>query len=275
MNAEIIAIDGKTARRSFSTKERKNALHMVSAWSCGHGLVLGQQKVDTKSNEITAIPKLLDLLDVKGCTVTLDAMGCQHKIVDHIIQKGGDYVIALKGNQGQLNEEVKAWFHVAEREKFNDMAYSQHEETDAGHGRIEVRKCLQLEISNDWLSDKEKWSSIKTVVRINSERHIGEKCTTESRYYISSHKLNAERLNGIIRNHWSVENTLHWTLDMTFHEDNSRIRRGNAAEVMNAFRKLALNIVKSNTSRKASMKRKLKMAALDDDFRAELLLGEN
>lgn len=274
VSADIIAIDGKTARRSFSTKDRKNALHMVSAWSCGHGLVLGQQKVDKKSNEITAIPKLLDLLDVKGCTVTLDAMGCQHKIAEHIIDKGGDYVIALKGNQGQLNEEVKAWFHIAQREQFNKIAYSQSEETDAGHGRIEVRKCLQLEIPNHWLSDKEKWSSIKTVIRVDSERHIGKNCTTESRYYISSHKLNAERLNGIIRNHWSVENTLHWTLDMTFHEDDSRIRRGNGAEVMNAFRKLALNIVKSNTSRKASMKRKLKMAALDDEFRAELLLGE-
>ncbi len=155
------------------------------------------------------------------------------------------------------------------------MAYSQHEETDAGHGRIEVRKCLQLEIANDWLSDKEKWSSIKTVVRIDSERHVDEKMTTDSRYYISSHKLNAERLNHIIRNHWAVENTLHWTLDMTFREDESRIRRGNGAEVMNAFRKLALNIVKTNTTRKASMKHKLKMAALDDNFRAELLIGEN
>lgn len=274
-SANIIAIDGKTARRSFSTKDRKNVLHMVSAWSCGHGLVLGQQKVDRKTNEITAIPKLLDLLDVKGCTVTLDAMGCQHKIVEHIIEKEAHYVIALKGNQGQLNEEVKAWFHVAEREKYKDIAYARHEETDAGHGRIEVRKCLQLEIANDWLSDKEKWSSIKTVVRVDAERHIGEKVTSESRYYISSHQLNAKRLNHIIRNHWAVENTLHWTLDMTFREDESRIRRGNAAEVMNAFRKLALNIVKTNTTRKASMKRKLKMAALDDDFRAELLIGEN
>lgn len=154
-SADIIAIDGKTARRSFSTKERDNTLHMVSAWTCGHGLVLGQQKVDQKSNEITAIPKLLDLLDVKGCTITLDAMGCQHKIAEHIVEKGGDYVIALKGNQSQLNEEVKAWFHFAQREKYKNVAYSQYEETDAGHGRIEVRNCLQLEIRQDWLSGKE------------------------------------------------------------------------------------------------------------------------
>jgi len=275
VEADVIAIDGKTARRSFTTKERKNPLHMVSAWSCGHGLVLGQQKVENKSNEITAIPKLLDLLDVKGCTITLDAMGCQHQITEQIVNKGADYAIALKGNQGRLNEEVKAWFHKAERDDFKNIGYSKHEETDTGHGRIEVRKCLQLEIASEWLSEGQKWSSIQTVIRIDSERHINDECSTESRYYISSHKLDAKRLNQIIRNHWAVENSLHWTLDMTFHEDDSRIRRGNAAEVMNAFRKLALNIVKSNTTKKASMKRKLKMAALDDDFRAELLIGQD
>jgi predicted transposase YbfD/YdcC len=137
-----------------------------------------------------------------------------------------------------------------------------------------VQNCLQLEIRQDWLSGKEKWSTIKTAVRVDSQRHIGDKCTTESRYYISSHQLNAECLNHIIRNHWSVENTLHWTLDMTFRENDSLIRRGNAAEVMYALRKVALNIVKTNTTRKASMKRKLKMAALDDNSRAELLMSE-
>ncbi|MDQ7051322.1 MAG: ISAs1 family transposase [Enterobacterales bacterium] len=170
----VIAIDGKTARRSFTTKNRKNPLHMVSAWSCGHGLVLGQQRVDDKSNEITAIPKLLDLLDVKDSTVTLDAMGCQHSIADKIIEKGADYVIALKGNQGKLSEEVKAWFHIAHREKLKQSKFSQHEETDTGHGRIEVRRCLQLEIDNRWLSDSKDWSSIKSVICIESERHVDE-----------------------------------------------------------------------------------------------------
>jgi len=270
---DVIAIDGKSARRSFTTKERDNPLHMVSAWSCGNGIVLGQQKVDTKSNEITAIPRLLDLLDVKGCTVTLDAMGTQHKIAKQIVDKGADYVMALKGNQGQLNEDVQAWFHKAWRDNYQDIAHSIHEYTDAGHGRVEVRKCTQVEIKQSWLTDAKRWSHIKTVVCVESERHLGDKVTTESRYYISSLALNAERLNGIIRNHWRVENSLHWTLDMTFNEDNSRIRRGNAAEVMNAFRKMALNIVKQDTSRTASMKRKLKMAALEDEFRATLLLG--
>ncbi len=275
VDGEVIAIDGKAARRSFTTKDRKNPLHMVSAWSCGNGLVLGQQKVDDKSNEITAIPKLLDLLDVKGATVTLDAMGCQHAITKKIQSKGADYVIALKGNQSTLNEEVQAWFHKCHREKLANTAHSIYEHIDSGHGRIEERTCTQLEIDNNWITDNENWSSIQTVVSVESKRHIGDKMTSETRYYISSLGLNAERLNGIIRNHWGVENCLHWTLDMTFHEDDSRIRRGNAAEVMNAFRKLALNIVKTDTTKKASMKRKLKMAALDDDFRAELLLRGN
>jgi predicted transposase YbfD/YdcC len=151
-----------------------------------------------------------------------------------------------------LNEEVKAWFHIAQREKYRTVGYSQCEEKNAGQGHIEVRNCLQLEIRQDWLSGKEKWSTIKTAVRVYSQRHIGDKCTTESRYYISSLQLNAERLNHIVSNHWSLENTLHRTLDIMFREDYSRIRRGNAAEVMNAFRKVALNIVKTNTTRKQS-----------------------
>lgn len=275
VEGDVIAIDGKSARRTFTTKDRDNPLHMVSAWSCTNGIVLGQQKVDDKSNEITAIPKLLELLNVKGCTVTLDAMGTQHQIAKQIVDKGADYVMALKGNQGQLNDDVQAWFHKAWREKYQFIPHSMYEHTDAGHGRVEVRKCTQLEMQQSWLSDVDQWSHIKTVVCIEAQRHIDDKVTTESRYYISSLELNAERLNSIIRNHWGVENSLHWTLDMTFNEDDSRIRRGNAAEVMNAFRKIALNIVKQDKSRTASMKRKLKMAALEDNFRAKLLLGAN
>ncbi|MDP8034604.1 ISAs1 family transposase [Pasteurella atlantica] len=275
VDGEIIAIDGKSARGSFSTKNRKDSLHMVSAWSCENGLVLGQQKVEGKSNEITAIPKLLDLLDVKGATITLDAMGCQHAIINKIHSKGADYVVSLKGNQGQLNKEVKAWFHKCHREQFANVGHSIYEHITSGHGRIEERRCIQLEIDKNWLTEHKKWANIQTVICIEAKCHIGEKVTIENRYYISSLSLNAERLNSIIRNHWAIENSLHWTLDMTFHEDNSRIRRGNAAEVMNAFRKLALNIVKTDTTRKASMKRKLKMAALDDNFRAQLLLNIN
>lgn len=271
-DADVIAIDGKTARRSFTTKDRKNALHMVSAWSCTNGLVLGQRKVDGKSNEITAIPQLLEMMDIEGCTLTMDAMGCQQAIIEQIKTKGGDYVISLKGNQGNLNEEVKAWFQKAWRENYVDLRHEHFEHTDTGHGRIENRRCLQTEIDTKWLKDSDKWRSINTVIQIESERHINGKITTETRYYISSLPVDAERVQRIIRQHWEIE-SMHWTLDMTFKEDASRIRRGNGAEVMNAFRKVALNIVKNDTTRTASMKRKLKMAALDDSFRAELLLG--
>ncbi len=238
-------------------------------------MVLGQQKEDNKSNEITAIPKLLDLLDIKGATITLDAMGCQNKIAKQIISKGADYVLALKGNQGELSGEVKAYFHKADREGYVNLSAAQSEDIDCGYGRIEVRKCIQLEIDKDWLTQAQGWEGIQTVICIESERHIQEKVTMEVRYYISSLPLDPERANSVIRSHWAVENSLHWTLDMTFREDESRIRRGNGAEVMNALRKLALNIVKQNTTCKASMKQKLKIAALDDDFRAELLLGIN
>jgi predicted transposase YbfD/YdcC len=158
--------------------------------------------------------------------------------------------MALEGNQGQLREDIKSWFHRAERDKLSQVKHSQFTETDSGHGRIESRSCLQLELDLNWLSDANKWPSVRTVVRVESQRHIGEKCTTEDRYYISSRQLGAERMLQIIRTHWAVENSLHWTLDMTFREDECRIRRGNGAEVMNALRKLALNVVKTNHSRK-------------------------
>ena len=204
-DADVIAIDGKTARRSFTTKGRKNALHMVSARSCANGLVLGQRKVDGKSNEITAIPALLEIMDIKGCTFTMDAMGCQQSIVEQITQKGGDYVTALKGNQGSLNEEAKAWFQKAWREKYASIAHESFEHTDTGHGLIEVRHCLQAEINTAWLNDSDKWRSINTVIQIDSKRHINGQVTEEVRYYISSLPVDAERLNRIIRQHWEVE----------------------------------------------------------------------
>lgn len=271
--ADIIALDGKAARRSFTTKERRNPLHMVSAWSCNNGIVLGQRKVADKSNEITAIPLLLDLLELKGATVTIDAMGCQKEVTAKIIAKQGHYMLALKGNQGTLQQEVKAWFHKARRDAFHGLTCQQDEQTDHGHGRIEVRRCTQITIDPKWLTKGAQWVGLKTVVEIESERHIEGKVSNETRYYISSHEVNAPYAAKIIRGHWEVENKLHWVLDVTFKEDESRIRRGHGAEVMNAMRKIALNLLKQNTTRKASMKRKRKIAALDDSFRAELLLG--
>lgn len=270
---DIIAIDGKTARGSFTTRERNNPLHMVSAWSCNNSIVLGQQRVADKSNEITAIPVLLDLLDIDGCIITIDAMGCQKDIAKKIIENNGDYVLMLKGNQGNLFDEVKDWFELAEKEDFKNLEYDVVEQTDKGHGRIEVRRCLQSKIDINWLSKGAEWVGLQTVIKVICERHINDKHSVEERYYISSLPLNAADSLKAVRSHWQVENTLHWTLDMTFKEDASRIRRGNAAEAMNVLRKLALNLVKADTTRNASMKRKLKMAAYDDDFRAQLLCG--
>ena len=212
---DVIAIDGKAARRSFSTKERNNALHMVSAWSCAHGLVLGQQKVDGKSNEITAISALLDLLDIEGGCITLDAMGCQKDITKTITTKKADYVIALKGNQGGLHEEVKAYFHKVLREKCRKTAHDKDEQIDTGHGRVEVRKCLQLEVDEAWITKLKGWHGLKTVIEVQSERHIGEHVATETCYYISSLEIDAERASQVIRQHWALENSLHSRRDYT------------------------------------------------------------
>ena len=272
-SGDIIAIDGKAARRSFTTKERRNPLHMVSAWSCNNGIVLGQRKVADKSNEITAIPLLLDLLDLKDATVTIDAMGCQREIAEKIISKQGHYMLALKGNQGVLQQEVQAWFHKARRTAFHGLAHQQDEQTEHGHGRTEVRRCTQVDIDPQWLTKGAQWAGLKTAVEIESERYIDGHVSNETRYYISSHGVDAQHASTIVRGHWEVENKLHWVLDVTFREDESRIRRGHGAEVMNALRKISLNLLKQNSTRNASMKRKRKMAALDDQFRAELLLG--
>jgi len=274
-DGDVIAIDGKAARRSFETKARRNPLHVVSAWSCQNGIVMGQRKVADKSNEITAIPMLLDILELKGATVTIDAMGCQKEIAQKVIEKQGDYVLALKGNQGTLAEEVKAWFHKAQRENFKGIAHDFSEEIEQGHGRIEVRRCTQVELDLTWLTNGTQWAGLRTAIEVESERHINEQVTTEKRYYISSHKLSAKQAGSIVRSHWAVENKLHWVLDVTFREDESRIRRGNGAEVMNALRKITLNLIKQNKTKQASMKRKRKLAALDDDFRAEILLGQD
>ena len=267
---EVIAIDGKTIRRSFQTGNRKSAIHMVSAWACQNNIVLGQQKVNEKSNEITAIPALLELLELKGCIITIDAMGCQTAIADTIIKQGADYVLALKGNQGQLSDEVKQLFSYTGETKLKEYTV---EDIDAGHGRIETRRCRQIEINKKWLPASQRWSKLKTVIEITSTRDNGENSTTEKRYYISSLALDAKRAADTVRSHWAVENKLHWVLDVTFREDESRIRRGNGAEVMSTLRRITLNLLKKNTSSKASLKRKRKIAALDEKLLTDLIQG--
>ena len=241
---EIIAIDGKTLRRSFDKGPEKSAIHMVSAFATQAKLVLGQQKVDEKSNEITAIPLLLELLHLKGSIVTIDAMGCQKDIAEKIIEKEADYVFALKGNQGTLHDDVKLFFSTESEKAKSVFITDQYDEIDAGHGRIEKRECWVSD-KLSWLEQKVEWQHLKTIAMIEETREIGDKKSVERRFFISSLPANAKEIASAVRAHWAVENTLHWVLDMTFREDESRIREKNAAENMAIVRHIALNMLQN------------------------------
>ena len=269
---DVIAIDGKTARRSFSTKDRKNALHTVSAWSCQHQLVLGQTSVDSKSNEIKAIPELLTMLDIENSIVTLDAMGCQQKIAQQIVKQKADYVLALKGNHSGMQADLEAWWHKSEREGLTENNYTEYTEISTGHGRIETRSCQQLLIDKKWLSKANQWSGLTSVIKVIAQVHDKSTGTdtTETRWYISSLDLNAEQALNAVRSHWQVE-SMHWMLDMTFREDESRIRKKQGPLVFNVMRKIAMALFKQDTTKSASIAAKKKMAGLDDNFRSTLL----
>ena len=270
--ADIIAIDGKAARRSFTTKDRKSALHTVSAWSCQHQLVLGKTAVDSNTNEITAIPELLTMLDIENSIITLDAMGCQQEIAKQIIKQKADYILALKGNHSGMQGELEAWWHKSEREGLTKSNSDEHTEISSGHGRIETRTCQQLLIDKSWLAKIYRWSGLKSIIKVTAQVHdkSAGTDTTETRWYISSLNLNAEQALNAVRSHWQVE-SMHWMLDMTFREDESRIRKKQGPLVFNVMRKIAMALFKQDTTKSASMARKKKMAGLDDDYRSTLL----
>ena len=242
MLGEIIAIDGKTLCNSMDLENFSSAIHMVSAFATQARLVLAQQKVDEKSNEITAIPKLLDLLDLNGHIVTIDAIGTQKAIAKKIVEKGGDYVLALKGNQGTLNEDVRLFLETELKKNSSKIIEDHFEETDKGHGRLEIRKCF-VSSKIDWLNQKEQWVGLKTIAMIQETRKIGEKVSIENRFFISSLSPSAERIAMAARNHWLIENGLHWTLDVVFNEDNARVRKDNAGENMAIIRHVTLNML--------------------------------
>ena len=262
----VIAIDGKTVRRSHDRAQDKAAIHMVSAWGQTNGLVLGQVKVDDKSNEITAIPKLLEQLDVRGCVVTIDAMGCQTGIAKTIVNRGGDYLLAVKGNQGTLYDDIVRHFTDLDTQTCDyDTA------TGKDHGHIETRQCW---VSSDigGIGNPGQWHALHAVAMVRSTRQINNVVSTETRYYITSAKHGvAKRLAEQVRAHWSIENSLHWVLDVAFNEDQSRVRIGNAAENLAIIRHLCLNILKNDKSNKRGIKSKRKRAGWDNLYLAYLL----
>lgn len=266
---QVIAIDGKTLRGAGL-----RALHLVSAWAHRSGIVLGQRKVDEKSNEISAIPQLLDDLYLAGSIVTLDAMGTQTKIAQKIIDKKADYVLALKGNQGQLHADVQDWFAWANECQFRDLPHSFAQTVNKNHGRIEIRQCWALADPRAFevIRHHDGWAGLQSIVMVKRERRALDNipASVETVFFISSLPPDAEVLLSAIRAHWSIENNFHWTLDVIFREDDARLRIVNGAENFAILRHFALNLLKRHPV-KLSLKRKRFKAALDDTFLAQLL----
>lgn len=271
-SSEVVSIDGKTLCGSHDKAKGKKAIHLVSAWAAENKLILGQVKTAEKSNEITAIPELLELLYLEGCIVTLDAMGCQKEIVKKIRNKSADYMIALKANQGNLNQEIREFFKIHEATDFVDLAHYSHEETNSAHGRIEIRNCIVTD-QLDWLKQKYDWVDLKTVAMIQSTRIIGEKETNETRFYISSLPAKAELFNKVIRQHWGIENSVHWCLDVSLREDESRVREDKACENLATVRRIALNLLKQETTHKKGVKAKRLKAGWDLSYLEKVILG--
>jgi predicted transposase YbfD/YdcC len=268
---EVIAVDGKTLRQSYDERDSKAAIHRVSAWATENRLVLGQEKVDSKSNEITAIPQLLKLLELEGCIVTIDAMGCQKKIAKQIVDRNADYVLALKDNQGNLFTDVQQIFAHAQSTNFAGVEYDFHETVDKGHGRVEIRRCWTM-TQVEFLIDAEKWVNFTSIGMIQAERRINGKVEQETRYYISSLSSDATRLLQAVRSHWQVENSLHWVLDIAFLEDACRIRKDYAPENLAVVRHIALNLLSQETTLKVGVKNKRLRAGWDEDYLLKVLL---
>lgn len=267
---EVIGIDGKTARRSHNKGAGLGPLHLVSAWASRNRLVLGQIKVDEKSNEITAVPELLRLLDIKGCIVTVDALNTQKETAHEIREQGADYVCALKQNHPTLRAEVEGIFQAVREDDNADDSISTSESSEQNHGRTETRRCWSVEAPH-WLTGFTQWRDLQSLILVESTREIKEQCTTELRYYLSSLPPDAERAAQAVREHWGVENSLHWVLDVAFHEDDSRVRLGHAPENLALVRKITHNLLQQEKTFKRGVKTKRFLAALDEDYLLKIL----
>ena len=268
ISREVISLDGKRLRRSYAKEDDKAAIHMVSAWATTNRLVLGQQKVDEKSNEITAIPELLRALDLHGCIVTIDAMGCQTAIAELIVEGQADYLLSLKGNQSNLHEDVVLLFDDLVASNFTAYAYDHAVTVDKNHGRIETRRCWTIDYPSldGSLRGADNWPKLTTLVKVQSERRIDGKRTLEDRYFIASYRDSALHILEHTRTHWHIENSLHWVLDIAFREDECRIRKGNAPQNFAVLRHIALNLLKHNSRSKLGVKNRRLRAGWDDDY---------
>lgn len=267
---DVVAIDGKTSRRTHDATIDLSPLHIVSAWSSANRLVLGQVRVDTKSNEITAIPLLLDMLDLKGCLVTIDALGCQTAIADKIIAQEADYVLACKGNQERIHTDVEQLFTTLRSAEQPAGVLDYLKLTSEGHGRREVREVWTT-AHLETLRDRERWIKLQSVACVRSERTSAGETTVETRFYLSSAASNAERLANAIRSHWGVENQVHWVLDVVFADDASRVRINHSAHNLAIIRHIVLNMLRQETTLKSSLRQKRLRAGWDDTYLIKVL----
>ena len=273
----IIAIDGKTSRHSFDNENDRKSIHIVNAWIDSNEIILGQLKTESKSNEITAIPKLLEMLFIEGCIITIDAMGTQKDIAEKIVERKGDYILALKGNHSNLKEEVKELFEEQKAVNYKDIdseKIQQKKTVEKGHGRIEKREyCIIEDI--DWIADKDKWKGLKSIGMVTSTMTTGEETSEETRYFITSIGCDVELFAKGVRNHWGVESA-HWILDVIFKEDNSRVRKNNGAVNQSMLRKIALNMLKTEkvSKKKMSIKRKRLYASMDENYLEKVIFNK-
>jgi predicted transposase YbfD/YdcC/predicted DNA-binding protein (UPF0251 family) len=269
---QVVAIDGKTLRRSFDKATGKSAIHMVSAWATANHISLGQVVVDAKSNEITAIPKLLEMLEIAGCVVTIDAMGCQTEIAEKIVASGADYVLAVKGNQPTLHAGIETFFLDHLDDDFARVKVSRHETVEHGHGRDEHRTYYVCD-APEGLPDRGRWKGLKRIAVAIGETVREGKSTAEVRYYILSKRMSARSFGAAARGHWSIENRCHWTLDVTFGEDQSRIRRGHGDANFSILRRTALSLLKNEKTAKVGVKNKRLIAAWNAGYLEKVLFG--
>jgi predicted transposase YbfD/YdcC len=269
---QVVAIDGKALRGSHDRAIGKQAIHLVSAWASANGIVLGQRKTDDKSNEITAIPELLELLNVSGCIVTIDAMGCQTKIAQQIRDGKADYLLRVKDNQSHLKQDLAEWFRYGDEHRFANMQMDFHRAIHKTSGRVEIRQCWVVfdPIAFEYIRHYDGWTDLHSIIRVERERRDGSNITRDTAYYISSLTADAATILDATQHHWAIENSFHWVLDVTFSEDGSRIRDGESAENMAVLRAVALNLLKQDTS-KSSLRQKRFRAAMDNDFLLRLL----